>query len=250
MEKFSMSRCGRLIVFECRTQWKKYLRMFLWMCGALVAKTVVVMGVDWARALSRGEEMNIAQREGAAWLLQMLYLLPAFLIFFGFVWVYGARLFEDVHRKATAIDLFGLPANNGEKFLARLLSGMVFILLATSAAIVLGFGFDYLVLDRLADRTVVSDYLLMVAHEPDFLIPCVVLLTIPWFILPGLLLRRGGWLAGLVLAGFILLVANWLVAKEMWFPYWYYGVIALICLWLSYRVFCRSQVSSTGLFNL
>ena len=38
METFSMSRCGRLLVFECQTQWKKYLRMFLWMLGALVAK--------------------------------------------------------------------------------------------------------------------------------------------------------------------------------------------------------------------
>lgn len=246
METFSMSRCGRLLVFECRTQWKKYLRMFLWMLGALVAKTVVVMTWDWARSLSRGEEMSIAQREGSAWALQMLYLFPALLICLGFLWVYSARLFEDVHRKACALDLFGLPASNGEKFLARLLSGTVFIALAAIAAGVLGFTFDYLLLDRLADKVAVGDYLMQAARE----LPVVMLFTTPWFILPGLLLRRGGWLAGCVLTGVILLVANWLVAKDMWFPYWYYGVLGVLFLWLSYRVFCRAQAAGSSLLNV
>ncbi len=132
METISLKRIGLLMRFYWRTEKKLYLRLLLTFFAIFLVKTAVI---DFIFMHINAFVYNFS-----------LYVLTQW-IYWGGILVTLSYLFDAVHHKQRAIDALCLPANNVEKFLSRLIFGLVGVplivnvaLLAATAVVVLFLG--------------------------------------------------------------------------------------------------------------
>ncbi|MBQ9665191.1 MAG: hypothetical protein IJV33_01785 [Bacteroidaceae bacterium] len=132
METISLKRIGLLMRFYWRTEKKRYLRLFLTFFAIFLVKTAVI---EFIFMHINADVYNLSHYALTQW------------IFWGGIVIVLSFLFDAVHHKQRAIDALCLPANNAEKFLSRLILGLVGVplivnvaLLAATAVVVLFLG--------------------------------------------------------------------------------------------------------------
>lgn len=132
METISLKRIGLLMRFYWRTEKKRYLRLFLTFLAIFLVKTAVI---EFILMHINADVYNLSRYTLTQW------------IFFGGIVIVLSFLFDAVHHKQRAIDALCLPANNAEKFLSRLILGLVGVplivhvaLLAATTVVVLFLG--------------------------------------------------------------------------------------------------------------
>lgn len=116
----TISNILKLIRFYWRTEKKQYLKLFLMFFAIFLVKTAVI---DFIFMYINADVYNFSHYAFKQW------------IYWGGILVTLSYLFDAVHHKQRAIDTLCLPANNAEKFLSRLILGLVGVPLIVNVAL-------------------------------------------------------------------------------------------------------------------
>ena len=264
METISIKRIGQLWRFYWRTEKTQYLRLFLMFLAIFLVKTAAV---DFLLTRINIYLYDFSHYSFHQW------------IYWGGIFITLSYLFDAIHQKQRAIDYLCLPSNNGEKFISRLLLGIIGVpilvntaVLASSVIVTLFLGTIDNIAGNQPEWEKIFDYYYFIAEYHEIkemylgFIPFDTLIRrflwqsmIAWmfyslFIWFGTAFRKAGWVYAFIsffVVGAIIAISFevmdgkvYLEDKELMFYIISTAAILIIIIstLLAYRSFCRAQV--------
>jgi len=273
MKNFDFNRYTKVVKWDFMNNWKSLLMIFL---GMTVAYTCI-LGSPYLTIGEYYEEGLMKQViEGASHF--------CFFVFSVYLTVGASRTFSPMKKKQEATALLVLPASNSEKFLSRLLMAVVVWALIGILAFVAADLLQMALAKLLGAKEVASGTVCLIdvaKNLPHFTRPLVFLsdfwihqvlgwiVGIALYVLGSILFRRHQfWMTSISLFVIFIVIMStfvrWIISQdfdfdidfEKYFNYFNYGLMAIdviiiaVCTWLSYRLFCRSQVINNKLVNI